>query len=489
MLPVRVAADTHAAANCTLSAVQTAIDASATGDTVTIPSCSSGEAWTSAATVTGKNIIIQGAGTASTLITATAGSLFNLGTTSSRLTNMALTVSGTATNVVKVYGNGWQVDNILFTNNSPTSTVIFVYAGGAEGIIWPTGVIYQNIIYNGKVLVTDDSSISRPHTRWYTSATLGDENAVYVEDNTFIRTVNLDTNQVDENQGMRYVFRYNTMSAVSARAPSALVHGVQSATNRGGRTWEIYGNLYTNPAGYTKSTSMWARAGTGVMFNNSLVGPWTNTVTVDADRIFDADTTINDKLSGTCDGDNTADGNTLGIGYPCRDQVGMGIDASLFTTSGSPNYTITNAGAQTSTPAYIWGIYDDGAWKNVQAANSSASYIAANRDYYQQVVSFDGTSGTGCGALGARPATCTAGVGYWATAQSCSDLTGMVGATPSTPIAGTLYKCTATDTWTAYYTPYTYPHPLRQAYWGTISTPKGFFISGVNSGEGVTISY
>jgi len=37
----------------------------------------------------------------------------------------------------------------------------------------------------------------------------------------------------------------------------------------------------------------------------------------------------------------------------------------------------------------------------------------------------------------------------------------MVGTNPSTPISGTLYKCTSANTWTAYYTPYTYPHPLR----------------------------
>ena len=28
-------------------------------------------------------------------------------------------------------------------------------------------------------------------------------------------------------------------------------------------------------------------------------------------------------------------------------------------------------------------------------------------------------------------------------------------------IAGTLYKCTSTNKWEPYYTPYTYPHPLR----------------------------
>lgn len=94
--------------------------------------------------------------------------------------------------------------------------------------------------------------------------------------------------------------------------------------------------------------------------------------------------------------------------------------------------------------------------------------IAENSQWWtQRTGSFDGTGataaggGVGCGTLASRPATCTTGVGYWATNQSCSDLTGLVGKSPTTPISGTLYKCTATDTWTSYYTPYTYPHPLR----------------------------
>ena len=80
---------------------------------------------------------------------------------------------------------------------------------------------------------------------------------------------------------------------------------------------------------------------------------------------------------------------------------------------------------------------------------------------------FDGTGaaesggGVGCGTLANRPETCTTGVGYWATNQKCDDLTGMVGVNPSIPISGTLYKCTSTNTWEPYYTPYTYPHPLR----------------------------
>jgi hypothetical protein len=64
--------------------------------------------------------------------------------------------------------------------------------------------------------------------------------------------------------------------------------------------------------------------------------------------------------------------------------------------------------------------------------------------------------GVGQGTFANRPSTCTAGtdpaqgniaapgVAYWATDQS------------------TLYVCNPTNTWTAYYTPYTYPHPLTQ---------------------------
>jgi hypothetical protein len=66
-----------------------------------------------------------------------------------------------------------------------------------------------------------------------------------------------------------------------------------------------------------------------------------------------------------------------------------------------------------------------------------------NLDCWQEVAGFDGSSGVGVGPLSARPVTCTKGVAYWATDTK------------------TLYRATATNTWSVYYTPYTYPHPLR----------------------------
>lgn len=84
--------------------------------------------------------------------------------------------------------------------------------------------------------------------------------------------------------------------------------------------------------------------------------------------------------------------------------------------------------------------------------------VIANRDFYTEAANqaaqasnsspFNGASGMGHGTYANIPTTCTTGVGYWATDQS------------------QLYLCTATNAWTASYTPYTYPHPLD-----TDSTP------------------
>jgi hypothetical protein len=58
--------------------------------------------------------------------------------------------------------------------------------------------------------------------------------------------------------------------------------------------------------------------------------------------------------------------------------------------------------------------------------------------------------------LANRPEKCTTGVGYWAT-DAGSDWN----KTNASEHDGVLYRCTAPNVWTVYYTPYTYPHPLR----------------------------
>ncbi|MBN1773515.1 MAG: hypothetical protein JXB32_19795 [Deltaproteobacteria bacterium] len=88
--------------------------------------------------------------------------------------------------------------------------------------------------------------------------------------------------------------------------------------------------------------------------------------------------------------------------------------------------------------------------------------LRENVDFFQDGAPFTGAAGVGCGPAAERPAGCVPGVAYWATTQPCGapDETS-VGAGAREPLAGTLYKCTAPDTWTAWYTPLPYPHPLR----------------------------
>ena len=110
--------------------------------------------------------------------------------------------------------------------------------------------------------------------------------------------------------------------------------------------------------------------------------------------------------------------------YPYRDQPGRTHNQTL-----APNYEWGNAGAGLLATIFV-------------PKTEDAAIIIDNRDYYTHATSFDGTSGTGTGLLSARPSTCTTGVAYWETDHS------------------TLDRCTATNTWTNYYTPYTYPDPL-----------------------------
>jgi hypothetical protein len=102
-------------------------------------------------------------------------------------------------------------------------------------------------------------------------------------------------------------------------------------------------------------------------------------------------------------------------------------------------------------PVYTWGnMYNKSRQLDV---GSGYPTIQENRDYYNQKNPFDGTAGVGVGPLASRPKTCTPGVAYWATDQGEWD------STHQGP-DGQLYVCTQRDTWSLYYKPYAYPHPL-----------------------------
>jgi hypothetical protein len=129
----------------------------------------------------------------------------------------------------------------------------------------------------------------------------------------------------------------------------------------------------------------------------------------------------------------------------CADQGGRGAGAYISGSNPSP----TGPLSQALDPIYEW--MDTAAVVFHGNISSDTGRTIANRDWYtdssagQQTSPtspFNGASGVGWGTLANRPTTCTPTVGYWAT-----DTT-------------TLYKCLSTNTWTASYIPFTYPHPL-----------------------------
>lgn len=186
--------------------------------------------------------------------------------------------------------------------------------------------------------------------------------------------------------------------------------------------------------------------------------------------------------SGTYQVGSPWDGNTTVYGYPCLDQAGRTGGNLLSGAPGTSGFTnaVTSSQSwphQVLTPIYVWSNTFTPSPSMVGPKmisgnpNSPSKFNAANNvDFYTDFGSYsnagayNGTiginqanrapvSGTDTCTGGTDPATGGAapGVGWWDTANS------------------TLYVCNPTNTWTAYYTPYTYPHPLAAG--GTPTLP------------------
>lgn len=289
------------------------------------------------------------------------------------------------------------------------------------------------------------------HQIWAQDTQLGNSSqVVYIEDNHFSGTTG-NINATDGNYGGRVVIRGNRFSGQTYME----FHSPQGS-NRGFQRWEVYNNILKDPSTtncYFGLASI--RGGTGVFFNNTMSG---NLSDCNFDVLLD---NVRSEWSGAidgvgpCNGSSPWDQNAGQQGWRCRDQIGVGRDLSLWS------HTTTPAWNQEVKPAYFWSNSKSSASVqggpgpisvSVDTEQRSPVHIVANRDFYTATANFNGTSGVGVGPLGSRPVTCTTGVAYWATDQ------GEWNSTNGVP-DGRLFKCTATNTWTAYYTPYTYPHP------------------------------
>lgn len=315
---------TQNAASCSQADVQAAVDAASDGETVNIPACDE-TAWTSEVDVPNdKNLIIIGAGKASTIIQRD-DYIIDLNSTTTRLTGFKF-VDGK----VRAGGSGWRIDHCHFYSASDFKTG--VEANGLSPTTQPYGLVDNCDFTNSHVAIGHTTLLN--HNAWADALNLGTSEAVYVEDCTFDGGINA----VDSNYGGKYVFRYNTLTDVYIEA-----HSLQS-TSRAVRKWEIYRNTIQQvTAGEYMPFRL--RGGTGVVFENVITGTWTNyNIALDNRR------SCEDLGDGElCDGTSPWDGNTGEgdeAGYPCRDQIGRSID--------NPVWVVGEAYTQALDSAYEW---------------------------------------------------------------------------------------------------------------------------------------
>jgi len=282
--------------------------------------------------------------------------------------------------------------------------------------------------------------------------------------------------------GGRLVIRYSTIDNAYVMA----LHGTKNDAGRGRscRAVELYHNYMSGSS--NANAVIGPNGGTALLWGNDVASGYNHFNAPGAPRNFTGgDTnTLTPNGWGLCGsnisgGPSNWDGNDPSTtGYPCLDGVGRGQGGLL--SGNFPSVVNSSTGAIAWPSQYLEPEY---MWMNTLAA-ANEGYIndissLYNRDIYPDCGNsgsacsgaFNGTQGTGYGVLASRPATCTPGPGgtygtsptgsygvaYWATDANSSN--------------GELYVCTATNTWTAIYQPYTYPHPLVGGTSTTSSNP------------------
>ncbi len=262
--------------------------------------------------------------------------------------------------------------------------------------------------------------------------------------------------------GGKFVSRYNTINSCSHS--SSWIHNHGTAQNggrvRGTRAFEAYHD-YLNSCD-SGSALIGDAGGTGLVWGNTLSRTAMVFLAVGDERNDgEHPQTATPNGWGACGTAAGGPSNWDGNGPSCLDGIGRGQGLQSLNGANFPNALNSTTGTIAWPEEYLEPVY---AWMNSLAGTTPYSIASPStvidRDIYVDNASFDGTTGTGYGPLASRPSTCTAGPG----GTYGTSPTGSYGvayfATDANGGNGELYVCTATNTWTGIYQPYTYPHPL-----------------------------
>lgn len=401
--------------------VSAAISSASPGDTVIVPAGTA--TWGSQLTIR-KGIYLIGAGVGITVITSGySGSYLILYNPSDYVSNAPFRLSGFTFNLNGK--SGWlalgeadksapfvvqdkvRIDhNRILNPRSMSAQFIWNYCD-------MYGVVDNNTMEGGDYFFKNDTQGTECGW-WNTSPqntfVSGSSNYLYFEDNVFAMT-GTDNLLCEAQYSGRYAFRYNKITGAKSYSLFE-VHPHWSGGHMGACFGaEVYGNQID--CGSFPNSIFKTRGGKSFVFYNNI------TSSESCDLVaYDSNTDC----------------------APCHPELQIIHD----------NYWFQNRHNLT-------GVFLSRDVSGSYTCVGQMNNPTAGRD----VMTNTTTPGITAGPLANLPATCVLHQGYWATDQSTTDLTGMVGVNPATPISGTLYICTSTNVWTPFYTPYAYPHPLR----------------------------
>ena len=450
------------AASCSQSAVASAASSANRNDTVTVPAgaCS----WSAPVLLT-KGITLVGAGVGSTVITSSGGSVLVSAVPDAtaiangeniKITGFTFDGAGAASILINIQGaNGISgtkpyryiiIGDNKFQNTNPSSSmeVGAVIEANANGNGQIRGVIYHNTFDRCDILlrIFSNNDTRESSNTAFNQVQYGSDENLYFEDNTIMYSssyVGGNPGWIETGQGGRLVERYNTWNMTNATTPAELwdVHGFQNwnGSANSGQTGtmivEYYGNTLTNMGQYRW---MDHRGTWGLFFNNLLTGSGGNSI-----DIYGMST------PGSCPSDIN----------PTPTNYSPVVNNSYFFNNTKNGTNVLALANPSGMPTHC-SVTENANWWNSNASCTASSCSA----------------GIGQGTT-APTGTCTTGVGYWVASTATPT------ASSSVIQAASLYKCTATNTWTRYYSPYTYPHPLRTGGGGSTVAPPTNLISTV----------
>lgn len=400
-------AATNNCADCARATVQTAINAMASGDTITCPAGS--WTWTIQVDTLNKSINFIGAGTNAN--TETGSTIITIDNPSQG--DNGFYWRGYDTNFLLLKGFTWKTANVRQYGTvgiEPRDHTVLTVAArvtqcrfliGPDGVQSSRGCVFigcyglidhcyfYNHSGNGQTAVASSTGDQYSTNNWHRGAlAFGTTNALVIEDTVFDHSTVADG--IDCYEGCNLTLRYCIIT-------NSLIggHGADSAF-RGALLQEYYMNKFYTSGGYLVFTAFEMRGGTGVLWSNVMDSGFQDFCKLQvyrADPAYAAPNLPNGLPIGQKSDGNfslTYPSSNYVTGYPLLDQIGRGPFPSVAFPDCTSGCNTNNYEALV--PIYGWGNNLNGNTspaftpRDFSDTTNVQGYVKANREYFDNTV-------------------------------------------------------------------------------------------------------